>query len=268
MSERPLAPDDAALHAYVDGRLDAVARAEVDAYLAGDPDLAARLEIWQAQNEALRAQGEAALAEPVPDALLEPFRQQSLPGRAWAGSRALAPRIAALLLVAVLGAGAGWWARGEMPGARQVGAVSLPREASRAHLLYTAEVLHPVEVTAAEEKHLVAWLSKRLGRELKVPALGDYGFSLVGGRLLPSAARAEANDLAAQFMYENRRGDRLTLYVRRGETRGGDTAFRFSQADGVAGFYWVDEGFGYALEAKLEREALLPIARTVYQQLN
>jgi len=39
-------------------------------------------------------------------------------------------------------------------------------------------------------------------------------------------------------MYQDARGQRLTLYVsrQRGETR--DTAFRFSQEDRVSVFYW------------------------------
>ncbi len=46
------------------------------------------------------------------------------------------------------------------------------------------EVRHPVEVTAAQQDHLVQWLSKRVGRPLKVPVLAAEGYELVGGRLL------------------------------------------------------------------------------------
>src|SRR6185369_13024482 len=64
-------------------------------------------------------------------------------------------------------------------------AAPLPVRAARAHLVYTPEVRHPVEVDAKEKDHLVKWLSKRLDRPLKVPALGNEGFELLGGRLLP-----------------------------------------------------------------------------------
>ena len=67
-------------------------------------------------------------------------------------------------------------------------------------------------------------------------------------------------------MYENRQGQRLTLYVRSGEA-GGDTAFRFSGDGGAATFYWIDGGFGYALAGEAGREALLPVARSVYESL-
>jgi len=51
-------------------------------------------------------------------------------------------------------------------------------------------------------------------------------------------------------MYQDARGQRLTLYVsrQRGEPR--DTAFRFSQEDRVSVFYWVDGNFGYALSGR------------------
>jgi anti-sigma factor RsiW len=35
----------------------------------------------------------------------------------------------------------------------------------------------------------------------------------------------------------------------------------------VPSFYWVDQGFGYALTGKLPREVLLSLAGAVYRQL-
>ena len=72
----------------------------------------------------------------------------------------------------------------------------------------------------------------------------------------------------AHFMFQDGRGQRLTLYVSRtrGEVR--DTAFRFSQEDRVSVFYWVDGNFGYALSGELGRESLLKVADMVYKQLN
>src|SRR6202008_1834129 len=55
--------------------------------------------------------------------------------------------------------------------------------------VYSPEVRHPVEVGADKEQHLVAWLSKRLGAQLRAPKLEALGYSLVGGRLLPGDNR-------------------------------------------------------------------------------
>ena len=55
--------------------------------------------------------------------------------------------------------------------------MTIAREAALAHVAYVPEVRHPVEVTAAEEKHLVAWLSKRLDAPLRAPSLVSPGTS-------------------------------------------------------------------------------------------
>jgi anti-sigma factor RsiW len=247
---------EADLVAYVDDRLPPERRADVEAYLALNPETAARVAAWQQQAEDLRAHFAPELDVPVPAAMTALFAAQR-PASAWAP----ALRIAALLAVGVLGVAAGWYGRGALVSAPAVAA--LPQEAARAHLVYSKEVLHPVEVTAKEEQHLVTWLSKRVGTALKVPSLATQGYGLVGGRLLPASS---GNNAAAQFMYENRQGQRLTLYVRSGEG-GSDTSFRFAGEGQAAAFYWVDGGFGYALTGEAGREALLPVARAVYEQL-
>jgi len=88
------------------------------------------------------------------------------------------------------------------------------------------ERFHAVKVKAAEEKHLVAWLSKRLGHVVRSPGLTEAGCELVGERLLP----------AAQLMYEDGGGRRVTLYVRRGHPDT-DSTFRLVSEDGVGEFY-------------------------------
>lgn len=248
---------EAELQAYVDDRLPPEDRARIEAHLVTHPEDAALVAIWQQQADDLRRHFAPALDEPVPAAMAALFARQQR--SAMALQRGL--RIAAVLLVGVIGATAGWWGREVFAPLPQT--ASLPQEAARAHLVYSREVLHPVEVPAAEEKHLVAWLSKRLGTSLRVPSLTAQGYNLVGGRLLPTAS---AEGAAAQFMYENRQGQRLTLYVRSGDA-GDDTAFHFAGEGNASAFYWRDGGFGYALAGEVGREALLPIARIVYEQI-
>jgi len=123
------------------------------------------------------------------------------------------------------------------------------------------EVRHPVEVGADQEQHLVTWLGKRVGAKLIAPRLDEKGYRLVGGRLLSSDAGP-----AAQLMYENREGKRLTAYVA-SSVADGQTAFQFRQQDKVSTFYWVDNGTGYALSGDVDRSTLLDIAKVVYAQL-
>src|SRR5690349_19913814 len=84
----------------------------------------------------------------------------------------------------------------------------LAQEAAVAHFVFQPEVRHPVEVAAAQQDHLVQWLSKRQGRPLKVPVLSAQGNELVGVCLLPGDEGARA-----QFMYQNASGQRITLYL-------------------------------------------------------
>jgi anti-sigma factor RsiW len=136
------------------------------------------------------------------------------------------------------------------------------RAAAVAHGVYVPEVRHPVEVSADERGHLVAWLSKRLGAKLAVPDLLSLGFELVGGRLLPGERGP-----SAQLMYQDAQGVRITLYVSRGESETAATAFRFERAGVVQSFYWIDRGLGYVLSGELPRERLSTVATAVYREL-
>ena len=148
------------------------------------------------------------------------------------------------------------------PAAVAVASGAFPMRAARAHAVFVSEVRHPVEVEAAQQEHLVAWLSKRLGTSLRVPLLADEGFSLLGGRLLPGP-----DGPVAQFMYQDATGARLTLYVSRRANAESTTAFRFAQEDKVSVFYWIDRDFGYALSGEIERKSLARVANAVYKQL-
>ena len=138
----------------------------------------------------------------------------------------------------------------------------LPIRAARAHLVYSPEVRHPVEVEAKEQDHLVKWLSKRLDLPLKVPVLSTEGFELLGGRLLPGT-----DGPVAQFMYQDATGKRLTLYVTRPHKGDEVTAFRFAKEGRVSVFYWIDRDCGYALSGEIEKPQLSRVAALVYRQL-
>ena len=271
MSSPPLPPlSEDELHALVDGGLAPDEREALEARLAGDPAAAARLAAWRAQREALRALHRPVLDEPVPLALQAAAARQVAAQRQlnqwwrWGG-------MAAGLLLAF---GVGWLSHGQWQGRPQAAGLlaqaragqEFARQAALAHAVFSPEVRHPVEVAAVDQAHLLQWLSKRLGRPLKVPDLSAQGYALVGGRLLPGGDGARA-----QFMFEQAGGTRLTLYLGALSATAGaspqETAFRFFSDGPVAGFYWVDQGFGYALSGPLPRAALMPLAEAVYRQL-
>lgn len=246
----PILEED--LHAYVDGLLPERRRAEVESFLADNPKEAERVRAYQKQKETLRALFDPVLDEPIPPQLLHPKRLWSWP----------VVRYAAIVAWITLGGALGWALRGA--DSRKLDEPNgFARQAAIAHAVYSPEVRHPVEVGRDQEEHLVAWLSKRVGAPLKPPHLSELGFDLVGGRLLPGNRGP-----VAQFMYQDEKGQRLTLYVRMDPRTKGETAFRYTQEGKVGVFYWIDGPFGYALSGETKKEGLLRIANAIYYQLN
>ncbi|MBV6321606.1 anti-sigma factor family protein [Duganella violaceipulchra] len=259
---------EAELQAWVDGRLPPARRGAVVAHLALHPADAARLQAYRDHDAALRALYQPLLEQPVPPAmsarLMVPARQPAGgPGHPWPP----AWRAAAMLALTLSAGAAGWLLHGAADHAadRLADAASLaalPRRAALAHVVYAPEVRHPVEVGADQQAHLVAWLSKRLGAQLKPPQLAAHGYALEGGRLLPGQSGP-----VAQFMYRDAGGARLTLYVSTEQSHNKETGFRFAQEGQVSVFYWIDGRFGYALSGNLDKAALATVANAVYAQL-
>jgi len=266
MDDGDARPDETELHAWVDGQLAPLRAAEVAQWLAAHPDEAARVAAWQAQRAGLQAL-HAGLLDEVPPPHLA--RALIAPPRRTLRYEALAAGVL-LGFGVLLGYGAAEWRRPSPTGATAQAAAApvFVREAMAAHAVYVPEQRHPVEVDAAQQAHLVQWLSKRLGAPLRVPVLDDEGLRLVGGRLLPG----EAGQARAQFMYEDAQGRRATLYVSvlgsaAAPGASAPAAFRWSGDGPTHSFYWVDGRQGYALSADLPRARLQVLATAVYRQL-
>lgn len=247
-----LSPELEDLHAYVDGQLTADTRRQVAERLAQDPQARRQVEDYAAIRDGLQALYGPVASEPIPPRLLARPRRRS-----W--QRSLAALAASLVLLVTGGAIGVLLERSQLTSI--AGTPSIVREAAMAYAVYTPEVRHPVEVPAEQEKHLVAWLSKRMGTEIRVPQLDSVGFALVGGRLL-----ASDDGPGALLMYEDAQGRRLILYACRNEKEQRDTAFRFEQEGDVSVFHWLDGPLTYALAAELGRTELLAVAQAVYHQ--
>jgi len=254
---------EADLHGYVDGQLPPARAASVEQFLATHPEERARVLEWQQQNTTLRRLLSPVLSEPVPLGL--PLKASAVvwPVRS----------LAAGVLIAVVSAGAAWSLRGAIDAdaahrafanpssVNDTGLTGFAQRAAIAHVVYSPDVRRPVEVGADQEQALVTWLTKRMGSTVRAPALGSLGYQLMGGRLLPGEKGP-----VAQFMYGAPGGQRLTLYVTR-EVSGQDTSFRFGTDGPVNVFYWVEDRFGYAIAAGVDRDALMKVSQEVYRQL-
>jgi len=252
MNSQKAAVSEFDLHAYVDGRLSEERRAEVEAYLTASAQESERVRAYQEQNEILHTLFDSVLDEPIPPKWRSSRRHWSFPLRP----------VAAASVCIIVGGLLGWALRGEYAG-RSAKRVDFARQAAMAHAVYTPEVRHPVEVSAQQEEHLIGWLSKRLGAPLKAPHLLDLGYELVGGRLLPGDQGP-----VAQFMYQDKNGQRLTLYIKTDASTERETAFRFSQEGTVGVFYWIDRQLSYALSGELRKTELLQVADAIYKKLN
>lgn len=256
--ERPIGEDD--LQAYLDGRLAPGRLRAVEAYLAESPAAASRVAAEAEQRQALRDRLAFKAAEPIPARLRVAHLVEA--GRRPARFRPAAAAAAAIWLsigLAVGAVGGAFLAKDGLP-LRQAAPDSVARDAITAYRTYVGERLHPVEVAADQEAHLVQWLSRRVGHPLVAPNLTGQGYRLIGGRLLPAVAEP-----AALFMYQNDGGQRLTLYARSSAAEK-ETAFRFESQNGVSAFSWIDEGCSYVVTGSMGRDELLAVAQAVYRQ--
>lgn len=231
-----------ALSAFVDGELPEAERRAIAERLDADPQAASLVTHYRAQRAALRA----LFADPVaqtngPCIVLRvrtPWWRQ------------------AALVIGSLAAGVAFaWLAGGLSALLSLRQpeTAFARQASLAYAVYAPDPHHPVEMAAPSEGALVEWLSKRLNRSLSVPSLGEYGYSFLGGRLLPGAAGP-----AAQFMYENRSGERLALYVSAAASHEAPIQ-RLREGDRST-FYWVSDQTAYAVSGEVADGRLREIA--------
>lgn len=246
---------EAELQAHVDAALPPERDRDVQAWLRHRPEEAQRIAAYRSQRQALQASWAPLLDEPIPAHLLAAARRP-VPQRPWR-------MLAAALACVTLGGLTGWQLRGSEAVPALPAEQGLAQRAAVAHVVYAPDRRRPVEVDAAHEDQLVAWLSKRIGTPVRAPHLQALGYTLEGGRLLPGE-RAPV----AQFMYTDAAQHRLTLYVST-EARAADgTGFQFAQHGPVNVFYWVDGTFGYALTAEADRATLASVAGEVHRQLS
>lgn len=241
------------LHAYVDEQLSPESRRRVAQWLETNPEAKRQAAEYSLIRDGLRELYAPVLEEPIPERMLRPE-----PPRRWL--RPFGAMAAGVLLML-----AGTWFGMQLERGAGPLMAAVPhtvREAVMAYAVYAPEVRHPVEVPGDQAQHLVSWLSKRMGIQVRAPSLDDLGFLLLGGRLLSSD-----DGPGALLMYENQEGRRVILYACPSEEADGDTAFRFAQDEGVSVFYWSEGGLSYALAGELERAGLLKLTEAAYQQI-
>ncbi|RQR28867.1 anti-sigma factor [Burkholderia sp. Bp9143] len=224
------------LSALLDGELSGQERREVLERLRSDPREADRFAHYGAQRDALHA------LFPLPAAAPALFVQRRAPR--WRGFAYAFAGLAAGLVIGIA-LHAGWTTFGAEP--------AFAARADVAYAVYTADREHPVEIDASDPARLAGWLSARLGRPVRAPSLDEYGYALLGGRLLPGDPGP-----AAQLMYQRADGARVTLYMTAYDAR--RLAPQAMSAAGRHTYFWSDRGMGYALSGRGDERRLRELA--------
>lgn len=253
---RPISEDD--LHAFVDGVLSDGRRAEVEAYLESNPEMAERYARFGAQRDALRAALGPIADEPVPPGLNLNHLVASRRRSTRIGLRGAAA--ACLLLVA--GGGGGWMLRGlEMD--RPAGIDALAQEASYAYAVFSPDGGRAVEIPAADSDALVRWVEQRLAQPISLPDLSGAGYRLMGGRVV-----ATQNGPAGLIMYDDAKGTRIAILMRPMIRRDENAPMAQHREGDTVGYAWADDGMGYSLVGGTGAADLLhPIADEARRQI-
>jgi anti-sigma factor RsiW len=220
---------------------------KMSAIIARDPQLALEVEQYRRVNSSLHLGFDEILNEPIPQSLLQSIAYSSN----W--------NLYALVATLVIGVFIGYFGK-----TLQTTDVQQPlaQVALSSHAVFVPEVRHAVEVGADETEHLNKWLSKRLRASVSAPDLTDFELSLVGGRLLHDAGKP-----AAQFMYENKTGERLTLYIRNSDQKNKqDSRLHYQLQNDFGVTYWYQNDLSYALTGAESSEFLLELAKRMQRE--
>ena len=229
-------PEDAAraLHAYVDGELDAVSSLELEAEMAANPSLRAACERLRELSASIRANAEY---YPAP-ARLKRAPAAPAPLRRFA---VLAPAFALVATIAIAVS-----LIVTRPGEDD----ALAREAVAAHVRASLSG-RLIDVASADQHTVKPWLSARLPFSPPVPDLSQSGYELAGARLdyLGGAP-------VATLVYK-RRQHVIDVYV----SRGADPSPRRLSRDGFNIEHFAFAGLRYWIVSDLNPNELSDFSR-------
>ncbi len=244
----PLPPEEQDLHAYVDGQLDEEQRQWVEHYLAAQPAIAAQVAKWQADAQSLRI---------ALDAFTPPLAPRSVPlqnMRARVKKRRQLRVAMAFTVVFSLGLGgvAGWQLHA---GSEQH--ATLPMEdAIQAYRLFSHDHVKALDVVAKDNNQMNLWMSQYFINGNLPPNLENYGFKIIGGRLM-----ATDRGPSALIVYQDAAGMRVTYYIRPSGALAIGKGER--KADNLMAQYWSDKRYNYAVISPANSTLVAPLQKAI-----
>lgn len=212
---------EALLHAFIDNRLDRRMRDRVKKYLRKNPGQYQEVNAFNSLDSQIKRLFNSAHNDLALESFTEFVQNHGEENKPSVGKKpkkvrhhSSAPQIAIYASVIMMALSAGYLSSEFFPGESSEVVVQKPsfglrQLAVEAHLLYSSEKSHAVEVDAKAGAKLVDWLSEKLGVEVGPANLDEFGYKLLGGRLLPSLGAH-----AALYLYAGGNNKTLSLYMR------------------------------------------------------
>lgn len=249
--ERPVGITDEDVSGYLDGSLQPLRRAQVDAAIRADSRLARKVAAYRAQEEGLRSMAAVVLDEPVPEHLLEVVRKARRP------ARRLPLRLLAQLAASVLaGVAIGWLLNATLESREDNLLDPLIRQALLAHDSFVAS--EALETLGERGAPLLQEVRSPFQTPVRLP-------QLLGVDHQPVLFRSVEGGVGPgiELAYAAPDGMLTSLSIRQHSDRD-DVPVRFRELDGRAVLYWLDGPLLYVLVGQGGEDGLRAMARSVY----
>lgn len=243
------------LNAYVDGQVEPGRRAVIEAYLAAHPEESQRIAAYAGQRRGLHALYDHWLA----DALPEPMQRLGVQlerGRIWSHRRRQATRMAAAVALVALGAG-GFMLHQALVDRPQTRALW----AAIVDMMSGNERLRPPGANASPGVPVALPPAETAAPAARLPAAPDlspFGYALAVTRILDGEPAG-----AAQFVYVDRRGAQVVMYV--APTTQRNNSVSVLQEGRVSALSLNVGGRSVLVVGEMDRERLLRLAGIVME---
>jgi anti-sigma factor RsiW len=239
--------DDLDLHAFIDGELSPERAAEVEAAIAGNPVLAARVRDFRADKHAVAAAYRPLIDAPVPIALLADAQARSSRSATSWRRNYLAIAGAALAASFVLAL-----------------ALHAPRDHSIEQALAARERSSTPSRELSEHDQTIVQatnqaMSEMLGNRVRVPDLQSAGFKFISAQIY-GRARYEA----VQLRYEDATRRLFTVFLR---PPAGPDAFEVTQRGTVRICVWQNADETAVMAGEMSTPELFRLASLTYSSL-
>jgi anti-sigma factor RsiW len=275
MNREPRSLSTGQMLAYVDACLSPADRAALEVRMAKAPEMKRQIDLWLAQNEAIRAAFPAAptrsgvaaagrASADAPSARRRPnFRRLDLdrtplpdaaPVQATKAARETGARLwrACRIFAATLAIWTG--AAFLLSDARLSDFV---RAATADYRVFADNGTHPVEMASVDLRALNRWFAAQSILAAPLPDLAQAGLSLLGGRIVPGA-----NSPAEFLLYETAQREHIALQIEPLDSAP-ESAIKTRGFGDVSSASWTQAGRSFVLVGTASGAKLTPLAELI-----